>query len=187
MNWLKDDKSKEIPRTEMDTTGREILVYDDSGLVKDKKTGAIKNPPVRSRINSNRGREMATARHEATRQKVRNEILKRTKAANPDADIQTADDAFAFGAGETWEKSVLADKAYPRDRISAIEMISKLGDFQPRSGQPIPSASLTDETPMDLETARYIIQIYEYYEKVYKPAQQALHPPIIIDPMEPKK
>jgi hypothetical protein len=119
----------EIPKKVIDETGREILVYEGSQLVKDAKTGHIINSPNTTKITSSeRAREVGNIRHERIRAMTRKEILKRTQQTNPE--VKTEDEAFAFGAGETWQKAVLEGK-YPRDRIEAVEKLGRLADFIP--------------------------------------------------------
>jgi hypothetical protein len=122
---------------EIDETGREVLTY-PSGL----KTGRIIHPMNETHINSSeRGRELATVRHERVRKKVRRAILKATQEANiPDTEVLTASDAYAVGASIVWQNSVLNPDAYPRDQIEGLEVIGRLGDM-------IPNKKASEETP----------------------------------------
>jgi hypothetical protein len=130
-NWL--ETPKEPPKKVIDETGREILLY-KNGMKKEASTGHIINPPNRAKFNSEQGRELANERHEKVRHLTRREILRRTKEAHPGIEM-TEEEAYAIGAGQVWEDSVLKGK-YPRDKISALEALGKLSGFTPRQGQP---------------------------------------------------
>ncbi len=135
-------KHKENPDAKkiIDETGRELLVYEKTGLVKDAKTGHVLNQPkgLNNIQTSERGRALANERHERVRVKARDEILRVTKENRQpgEPEIITHDDAYVVGVGRAWKKVILGEKSYPRDILDGLEKLGKIADFLPRERQP---------------------------------------------------
>lgn len=170
-----------------ENTGKEILVY-DHGMIKDAVTGHIIKPSENGKITtSERGRELQKLRHEQVKEKIRNEILRRTKMFKQEdmGEILNTDDAYVYGVGKVYQKTVLDDKAYPRDALDAIELIGKIGDFIPKDHSPLalPENEFSLMTSMSLETAEQLWQIIRMHDEIYgkKTHGNELHAPVIID------
>lgn len=140
------------PERTTDENGREILKY-PSGMVRDAKTGKI----ITNVLTPERAREIAVNGWQVVREKTREEILRTTNEklkAGGKPSVTDGAEAYSVGVGKVWERTVLNDKAYPRDQIDALTTIGKIADFVPREN----SVTLVQNNLIDPETAKEIIR-----------------------------
>jgi hypothetical protein len=150
--------------------GAKIIYPEKGGMIIHANGHIYKGSVIATAIHTpEEGRRRAQIRIDATKKKVRDEIVEVAKERYAEMratgklrggrKVEHASDVFAVAAGMLFDDVVLNQKAYPRDRLSTFKELGKLSEVLEDESKPPVTQSLPNSL---LDNANRIVLAIEY-------------------------